>query len=151
MSLLSSRRRIYKSLRRIAFTQSCHSWWLCPVVSLLELSPTNLQVPATHCFRPVLSLLDPSPSHVTPGTLADEFTSPSGVLLLPSHVTPGAHAQSCHSWSSRRRIYKSQRLIAFAQSSHSCISCPVMSLLQHLSSRVTPGVLAGEFLSSRGV
>ena len=98
-----------------------------------------------------MSNLDLLASNVAPGDLADEFTSPSGVLLSPSHVTPGVLAQSCHPWSSRRRIYKSQRGIAFAQSSHSWISCPVISLLQLLSSRVNPAVLASEFLISSGV
>ena len=128
-------------------------------MSLLGLMPcrvtprdtANLLVPAAYCCRPVMSLLVLLPSRVTPGDLADEFTCPSGVLFSPSHVTPGVLAQSCHSWSSRRRIYRTQRLIAFAQSSQSWISCPVMSLLQLLPSRVTPGVPAGEFPSSRGV
>ena len=48
--------------------------------------------------------------------------------LFPSNVTSGALAQSCHSWS----------------------SCPVESLLELLPSRVNPGSLPGEFLSSRG-
>ena len=121
-------------------------------MSLSELSPTNLQVSAAYSFRPVVPLLDHLPSRVTFGALADEFTSlsgvllspslvtflaladefpsPSGVLLSPSRVTPGSLAQSCHSWSTRRRIYKSQRRIAFAQSCHSWISCPVVSLLE---------------------
>ena len=48
---------------------------------------------------------------------------------VSSLVTPGALAQSCHSWS----------------------SFPVVSLLELLPSRVTPGAFAGEFLSSSGV
>ena len=39
-----------------------------------------------------MSLLELVPCHVTPGALADEFTSPSDVLLSPSRVTPGALA-----------------------------------------------------------
>ena len=72
------------------------------------------------------------PSHVTPGALADEFTSPSGVLfrpvvsllyLLPRHVTPGA--------------------LADVFTSHSGV------LLS--PSRVTFGALADEFRSHSGV
>ena len=37
-----------------------------------------------------------------------------------------------------------------AQSSHFLNSCPVMSLLELLPRRVTPGSLPDEFLSSRG-
>ena len=81
---------------------SCHSWSTCPVMSLLKLSQTDLQVPAAYCFRPVVSLLEllPVMSHLE---------------LLGSHVTPGAHAQSRHSWSSCRQIYNFQRRTAFAQ------------------------------------
>ena len=39
-----------------------------------------------------MSLLYLLPSDVTPGALADEFTSPIGVSLSPSRVTPGALA-----------------------------------------------------------
>ena len=36
------------------------------------------------------SFVTPGASHVTPGALADEFLSSSGVLFLPSIVTPDA-------------------------------------------------------------
>ena len=74
----------------------------------------------------------------------------STLELLPIHVTPGALAESCHSWSFCRRISKSQRRIAFAQSCHFLNSCPVTSLLELLPCRVTPGAPAGESLYSSG-
>ena len=77
-----------------ALGQSCHSWSTCPVASLLELLPANLQVPAAYCFRPVVSLLYLLPRHVTPGALADVFTSHSGVLLSLSNVI-FVHSASC--------------------------------------------------------
>ena len=62
--------------------------------------------------------------------------------LMPNLVTPVAPAQSCHSWSTFLRISKFQRRIDFAQSCHTWSSCPVISLLDHLPSRVTCGALA---------
>ena len=115
--------------------QSYHSWSTCPVVSLLELYPSQVS-PGTlslSCHyistRPFMSLLEHLPSRVAPGTHGSEFLSSSDIMLSPSRVKPRSPGQSCHSWISRRRIYMSQRRIAFAQSSHSWISYPVMSLL----------------------
>ena len=117
--------------------QSCRSSISCPVMAHMELLP----------------------SHVTPRTLAGEFLNSSGVMLSRSRLTPGAFAQSRHSWrfvqscdtwNTCRRISDFQRRNAFATSCNSSISCPVMSLLELLPSRVTTGTAAGEFLISSG-
>ena len=89
------------------------------VMSLLELSPTHVTpgVLAQSCHPwsscPVLTLLELLPSHVTSSTLALVI---SLLELLPSLVTSFALAQACHSWS----------------------TCPVISHLEHLPSHVTP-------------
>ena len=45
-----------------------------------------------------MTLLVFLPSLVTPGALADEFTSPAEYCFR-RRFTPGAFAKSCHSWS----------------------------------------------------
>ena len=84
-------------------------------MSLQELLPSRVppgalaasfEVRAAYLFRPVVSLLELLPSHVTPGllpsrvtpgTLAGEFLISCGVLLSPRRVTPAHLAESCHS------------------------------------------------------
>ena len=136
-----------------SLAQSCYSWSSCPVmellstsrvVSLLAILTANLIVIAAYSFRPVLSLLELLPSHVTTGALAQSspFLSARPVMslleLLPSPVTFGALAQSCHSWSSCRGFLLLELLSshvtpgAVAQSRHSWSSCRVVSLLELL-------------------
>ena len=65
----SSSRPIPKSQRRIVFSQSCHSWIYCPVMSLLEPLPryVTLVSLAKLCHSwiscPVVSLLGPFPAN----------------------------------------------------------------------------------------
>ena len=70
-----------------------------------------------------MTILELVPSHVTPGSLADEFTNPSGELLSPSRVTFGSLADE------------------FTNPSGELLS----------PSRVTFGSLADEFTSPSGV
>ena len=138
----STRRRISKLQRRIDFFQSCHSRSSCPVMLLLELLP----------------------SRVTPGALAGELLSYSGVWFTSSRVTPGSPDQSCHFRSScsvlpllalfRSLVTPGASHVtagALAQSCHSWRSCPVMdfwssfpvmSLPEFLPSHVTPRVVS---------
>ena len=71
-------------------------------------------------YTSLMSLLELSPSSVTPGALAGELLHSSGVLFSASRLTSGAIAHSCYTW----------------------CSCPVMSHLVLLPSHVTTLALA---------
>ena len=95
-------------------------------MSLLELSPTNLQVSAAYCFRPVVSLLYQLPRHFTPGALADVFTSHSGVLLLHSRVIFVALADE---FTSPSGLLLSLSNVIFVHSASSGIRVPAACLV----------------------
>ena len=80
-----------------SLAQSCHFWSSSLLVSLLQLLSANIRDPATYCFRPVVSLLEILPRHITSRAQSCHSWSFCPVLslleLLPSHITPGAFAE----------------------------------------------------------
>ena len=107
-----------------ALAESCHSWRSCRRIFKFERGIAFAQSRHSCSSSPDMSVLKLLPSRVTPVSLAQSC--------------PGDLAESCHFWSSCRRI--SKFLAAY------CL-CPVVSLLELSPSRIPPGGLAGEFLS----